>query len=201
MLIDVPGVGVSLISGQGYYLFMNSTAMRMLFRDKKLDYHGKSIRDFPDREFAKERLQLISDVLQKGRASRFRHFYNGRLLESKIWPLYDKDEPHDRVLAITREMVGLPTDPENETSVYESEFVELGEFNILSQRELEVFVLLGHGMSVPNVARTLHRSPKTIERHKYVISEKLGLHGQAEMARLVAMVGLTYDHAKLKRVK
>ena len=55
-------------------------------------------------------------------------------------------------------------------------------------------------MSVPEVARTLHRSRKTVERHKASVAEKLSLKGQAEMARLVAMVGLEWKHAKLRRL-
>ena len=61
---------------------------------------------------------------------------------------------------------------------------------MLTARELEVFTLLGHGMSVPRVAKLLHRSPKTIERHKCAIAKTLNVNSQAEMVAVVTSVGL-----------
>jgi DNA-binding NarL/FixJ family response regulator len=43
----------------------------------------------------------------------------------------------------------------------------------LSDREFEVFQMLGSGRSTKEVARTLHLSPKTVEAHRARIKEKL----------------------------
>ena len=72
---------------------------------------------------------------------------------------------------------------------------------MLTARELEVFTLLGHGMSVPRVAKLLHRSPKTIERHKCAIAKTLNVNSQAEMVAVVTSVGLEISDAKLKRMR
>lgn len=45
----------------------------------------------------------------------------------------------------------------------------------LSDREFEVFQLLGHGQSTNDIARTLHLSPKTVDVHRGRIKEKLQL--------------------------
>ncbi|TWT82782.1 Bacterial regulatory protein, luxR family [Planctomycetes bacterium CA13] len=82
-----------------------------------------------------------------------------------------------------------------------SQFIDLGCLSSLSKRELEIFILLGHGNSVPEVARMLHRSPRTVERHKTEIGRKLGYSSLAEIARAVGHVGLTYDHIQLERFK
>ena len=53
----------------------------------------------------------------------------------------------------------------------------------LSDRELEVFQLLGKGHSTKSIADTLHLSAKTIETHRAHIKEKLGFHDSEEMVR------------------
>lgn len=45
----------------------------------------------------------------------------------------------------------------------------------LTDRELHVLELLGEGCSVPEIARALHLSPKTVETYRARIRDKLGL--------------------------
>ena len=51
----------------------------------------------------------------------------------------------------------------------------------LSQRELEVFRLIGGGKSTRQIAQHLHRSPKTIESHIERIKQKLGINSATEL--------------------
>ena len=60
----------------------------------------------------------------------------------------------------------------------------------LSPRELEVLGLLGRGMSVPEAARHLHRSARTVEAHRYAIGQKLKVRNQAELAQVARLAGL-----------
>jgi DNA-binding NarL/FixJ family response regulator len=53
----------------------------------------------------------------------------------------------------------------------------------LSDRELEVFQLLGAGLSTKKIALQLSLSIKTIETHRQSIKHKLGLHGAGELVR------------------
>ena len=53
----------------------------------------------------------------------------------------------------------------------------------LSNRELGVFELIGHGMSTGDIAEKLHLSVKTIESHRANIKSKLGLHSAGELVR------------------
>jgi len=50
----------------------------------------------------------------------------------------------------------------------------------LTKRELEVLQLLAQGCTSAQLARRLHRSPKTIEHHVGALFEKLGVHSRAE---------------------
>lgn len=53
----------------------------------------------------------------------------------------------------------------------------------LTDRELEVFEMIGQGLSTKQVARKLSLSQKTIEAHREKIKAKLNLHNGAEMTR------------------
>ncbi len=52
----------------------------------------------------------------------------------------------------------------------------------LSDRELQVFGLIGQGRSTRQIAETLHLSVKTIESHNEHIKQKLSLDSAAELA-------------------
>jgi len=53
----------------------------------------------------------------------------------------------------------------------------------LSNRELEVFEFIGHGMTTSEIADKLHLSVKTIETHRANIKTKLGLSSAGELTR------------------
>jgi DNA-binding CsgD family transcriptional regulator len=200
-LANTPNVGVSITDVDGRLLFVNDTA-KLLFSDTTdLDYEGKCISDFHPQEFVAERLRMIQRVLTEGKPLLIRHIYLGRNIESTVWPIRDSTPPYNRVIVVTHERgthsVQEDVSPQFET--VSTEFIDLGPLNILTRRELEVLVLLGHGMSVPHVARVLHRSPKTIQRHKAAISEKLQVRGQAEMVAIVTALGLEPSDTKLRR--
>ena len=54
-------------------------------------------------------------------------------------------------------------------------------FDLLSDRELEVFRLLGQGVSTREIAARLHRSVKTIDSHRENIKRKLNLNSAADL--------------------
>jgi DNA-binding CsgD family transcriptional regulator len=56
----------------------------------------------------------------------------------------------------------------------------------LSDRELEVFQLIGQGKTMKEIGAELHLSPKTIEVHRSHIREKLRITGAAELISYAA---------------
>ena len=54
----------------------------------------------------------------------------------------------------------------------------------LSDRELEIFGLIGRGMGPSEIAEQLHLSVKTIETHRENIKKKLNLRSGSELTRL-----------------
>ena len=57
------------------------------------------------------------------------------------------------------------------------------ELSILSDRELEVFRLIGEGHSTRQIAEDLHLSVKTVETYQAHIKEKLSLHSGRELVQ------------------
>jgi len=56
----------------------------------------------------------------------------------------------------------------------------------LSDRELEIFRLIGQGLTTSQVADRLHRSVNTVESHREKIKDKLGLKNAGELNRAAA---------------
>ncbi|KAA1261526.1 DNA-binding transcriptional activator UhpA [Rubripirellula obstinata] len=200
-LSQTKGVGVSITDSEGRLLFVNDTAKVLFSESVDVDYQGKFIRDFHSAEYVTERLAMIARVLAEERPLAMRHIYRGKKIHSTVWPIRDAKPPFSRVVVISRGESGHDHGGVPETAeLIDTEFIDLGPLNALTRREVEVAVLLGHGMSVPRVATLLHRSPKTIQRHKDSISKKLDVHGQAELVAIITEMGLELDDAKLKRL-
>ena len=75
------------------------------------------------------------------------------------------------------------------------------ELNALSDRELQVFSLIGRGFGASKLASELHLSVKTIETHQSHIKDKLGLRSAAELSEKATrwMVGLARQNLRLRR--
>ena len=52
-----------------------------------------------------------------------------------------------------------------------------------SNRELEVYEMIGQGLTIQQIAARLHLSPKTIETHREKIKQKLNVPNSAELNR------------------
>jgi DNA-binding NarL/FixJ family response regulator len=64
----------------------------------------------------------------------------------------------------------------------------------LSNRELEVFRLIGEGHSTRHIAAVLHVSIKTVESHRAHVKEKLQLNDTTELVRYAMQ---WVEHGKL----
>ncbi len=63
------------------------------------------------------------------------------------------------------------------------ESLEKSPIETLSDRELEVFEMIGQGLSTKLIARKLDLSHKTIETHREKIKSKLNLKNSSELSR------------------
>ena len=63
-------------------------------------------------------------------------------------------------------------------------------YDLLSEREQQVFRLVVEGKSTKEIAGILNISPKTIEKHQSSISSKLGVHGRLELLKYAVRLGI-----------
>ena len=66
----------------------------------------------------------------------------------------------------------------------------LGELAVLSDRELEVAMLISGGLTDSEVAKSLHRSLRTVHSHRLTIGRKMGLKRRSEVATMMVQRGL-----------
>jgi len=222
-----PGIGLSLLSRDGSVIYSNEAARALFGVDPPSLDHGDTPRKLSDifhPDFVRERLAWINQVLEEGKPLRAKHIYDGQQIVSTIYPVgemsarqfadstsEEKPEIKSEATEVTSEssrnhyalVISRHDQGEGSPSIdtVTSQYIDLGCLSSLSKRELQIFILLGHGNSVPEVGRMLHRSPRTIERHKTEIGRKLGYSSLAEIARSVGHLGLTYDHIQLERFK
>jgi DNA-binding NarL/FixJ family response regulator len=64
----------------------------------------------------------------------------------------------------------------------------------LSPRQLEVLCLVARGLSTKLIARELALSTKTVDAHRFQISQRLGVHDVAGMVRYAIRHGLVGSH-------
>lgn len=67
---------------------------------------------------------------------------------------------------------------------------EKSPFELLSERELQVMIMITSGQNVQEIADKLHVSPKTINSYRYRIYEKLGVESDVELTLLAMRHGI-----------
>jgi two-component system invasion response regulator UvrY len=63
-------------------------------------------------------------------------------------------------------------------------------FEALSQRELQVMLMVTQGQKIQQIAESLHLSPKTISTYRYRLFEKLGVKTDVELTHLAIRHGI-----------
>ena len=63
-------------------------------------------------------------------------------------------------------------------------------YDLLSEREQQVFRLVVEGKPTKEIAELLFVSPKTIEKHRANVMNKLGVHGRLELLKYAIKIGI-----------
>lgn len=150
---------------------------------------GTGMESLFDRAFAAEREALMRPTIEESRMIAYDQIVRGRRYLTRVWAL-DPSEFGKRGVFIVAEPCATP-DPMYESGHLRTALqCDLGDLDLLTRRELEIFRLLAEGMTGQQIADTLHRSPKTIEFHTARILSSLSLRNRTELARLAAERGL-----------
>jgi DNA-binding NarL/FixJ family response regulator len=78
-----------------------------------------------------------------------------------------------------------------ERSTHAHDGSDVSAYSSLGAREREVLQLVAEGRTSGETAQKLHISIKTVETHRRNITQKLGLHGTAELTKYAIREGLT----------
>lgn len=63
-------------------------------------------------------------------------------------------------------------------------------FKILSERELQIMLMITRGSKVNDIAEQLSLSPKTINSYRYRLFDKLQINGDVELTRMAMRYGM-----------
>lgn len=210
-LVAEPGTGVTVVSSDGRWTYMNAQAAAIFFGPgaDPATYVGRRWAEFMPPEWVNDRLALNEHMMRHpDRPVMLRVLWRGQQHFSWIRHIArDPNVPADvpeLFLIITRR---LPTNASSERVTagcvfekVESPLVNLGRLDVLSPREIEVMALLGQGLAVKEVAAILHRSEKTIDHHRVSIYDKLNVHDRVALAEIARAAGLQVEDAERRRI-
>lgn len=118
-----------------------------------------------------------------------------RLLEAGASGYLTKDLAADEIVAAVRQVNAgrryLSADVAREMAL--AQLGGTSSLSTLSDREMEVLLLVATGMSLQDIAEKLHVSPKTVATYRYRLFEKLDVANDVELARFALRHGLVED--------
>lgn len=116
--------------------------------------------------------------------------YAGRALRAGARGYVTKSEPPGNILQAIREVLEgeiylnpALTKEVLHTLVADDHQKGASPFGVLSDREFEVFEMMGKGFVTKEIAATLHLSQKTVQAHRDHIREKMGFTDAASLLR------------------
>lgn len=199
MLVSEPSIGFAIVDGEGIVRFANARSAELFLRGKPEDAINKSMKELFGKDWAAERMAVLKQITLTGKPAIIRHIRHGRQIQSTLRQLSEPGDEEISYLVITTEGEQDPAHPES-FEVIESKLAHFGPLDPLTRREIEVLALIGHGMSTKEIAETLHRSPRTVERHCDSLREKLQTANRVQLAEFARLAGLRIEDANLKRV-
>ena len=136
-----------------------------------------------------ERIRLRDkDLLMLVASMHDETLYAERVLNAGARGYVNKQEAQDQIIFAIRQVLnGKVYLSQTMTDRLLSSMVEsVGDkrdIESLSNRELQVFEMIGEGVATGQIARQLHLSSKTIETHQAHIKKKLGLNSAHELTQ------------------
>lgn len=140
-------------------------------------------------------IQLIKDIRNRHSAVRVvvssmheEAIYAERSLQAGAMGYVHKQESGDKILDAIRSVMAdrmFVSDRVSNRLLARAargpKAVERSAVELLSDRELQVFEMIGNGMATRKIAETLHLSPKTVDTHRQKIRDKLNLEDAAAL--------------------
>ena len=115
--------------------------------------------------------------------------FAGRVLRAGATGYVSKREALPKVVAAVRQILSgeVCLSPEMTSKLLQRAAVgktlDYNPTETLSNREMQVFKMIGQGMNTVQIAHKLELSPKTVESHRKVIKTKLNVQTSAQLSR------------------
>jgi len=141
-------------------------------------------------------LELIQEIKARGRPLKMlvstmhdESLFAERVLRAGAMGFISKQESPDKIIGALRQVLRgeIYLSPRMANRILHrlasGQSFEIAPVDSLSNRELQVFEMIGQGLATKQIARKLDLSPKTIEAHREKIKAKLNLKSGAELSR------------------
>jgi DNA-binding NarL/FixJ family response regulator len=115
--------------------------------------------------------------------------FAGRVLRAGALGFISKREPLPQVVEAVRQVLRgeVYLSPQMATCLLQraaiGESLDEDPVQALSNRELQVFEMIGEGLNTREIARRLGISPKTVESHRKVVKTKLNILSSSQLSR------------------
>lgn len=123
--------------------------------------------------------------------------FPGRLIQLGAMGYLTKESDADEMaMAIRRVHQGekyLSAEIAQQIAISSLQAVQETPFDLLSEREMQVMLMITRGMSVPEISETLFLSTKTVNGYRYRMFHKLGIKNDVELTFL-AMKHRVIEH-------
>lgn len=100
------------------------------------------------------------------------------------------DEMVNAIRAVNSGQRYLPSDIAQKMALSQFQSSEDNPFNALSDRELQIMIMITRGDKVPNISEHLNLSTKTINSYRYRMFEKLDVSNDVELTHLAIRHGM-----------
>jgi PAS domain S-box-containing protein len=187
-LNDDAGAWVFVVREDGVVVHANAAVRRHLGTAAG-GVVGRSVSEFLPADLAQERVSCYARVAREQQPLHVEGLVDGSMVRCSLRPL-GRGAPGSMayVLCVSRRIgpdAGACPEPRHRARVDDR-----GALGTLSEREVEVLRLIGHGMSTAEIAKHMHRSVKTIEWHRVSLGAKLGAGNRVDLARMAIRFGL-----------
>ena len=100
------------------------------------------------------------------------------------------DEMVNAIRAVNSGQRYITPDVAQQMALNQSKSVEENPFSILSERELQIMLMVTRGEKVPDISKQLVLSSKTINSYRYRMFEKLNVGNDVELTHLAIRYGM-----------
>lgn len=210
-MVSDPATAITVVTVDGQMVYCNPQWDRHIcsaYPTHGPHLTGKNLSEVLPEAQAREHAELIHRSIEGKQPLLVRKLCGGRMYRTWMYPIgstnlgsgmgsgmgasMTTDEKPAVVFVTRAEVIEEAPSDSLPTGAAAVEFRNggLGPLAALSPRELEVLTLLADGMTIREIAAQLHRSEKTVDKHRTSIHTKLGIHDRVALCDIARRAGL-----------